>query len=60
METSTSAGLTVSYEEETSTISFEWDEETHPEYNFLKDLTPELFTAILLQHCNKFDSSTNG
>lgn len=38
-DTSTGHGLTVTYDEETLTFTFDWDPETHPEYNFLEDLT---------------------
>jgi hypothetical protein len=38
-ETSSEEGLTVIYDEETLTFSFDWDPETHPEYNFLQDMT---------------------
>lgn len=55
METSTDAGLTVTYDEETSTFSFEWDEETHPEYNFIKDFTDESFATMIREYLAKLD-----
>jgi hypothetical protein len=41
MEFSENDGLLVSFDEESNTFTFEWDDETHPEYNFLRLLTPE-------------------
>lgn len=49
MESTCDAGLTVIYDEETGIFSFEWDEETHPEYNFIKDLTPETFATMIFE-----------
>lgn len=43
-----SSGLFVSYDEETSTITFEWDPETHPHYNQLKNLSQEEMSQLLL------------
>lgn len=43
-------GLLVSYDEETSTISLEWDPETHPQYNCLEDMTSEEFINLLLNY----------
>lgn len=40
-------GLFVSYDEETSTITFEWDPETHPHYNQLKNLSQEEMSRLL-------------
>ena len=41
MEFDENDGLLVSFDEESNTFTFEWDEEAHPEYNFLRLLTPE-------------------
>jgi hypothetical protein len=43
METSTGHGLTVTFDSETSTFSFEWDPDLNPEYDFLKSYTDEDF-----------------
>lgn len=48
MESSSEDGLTVSYDEESGTITFDWDNETHPEYNFLNLLTPEELSKMLM------------
>lgn len=48
MESSSEDGLTVSFDEESGTITFDWDNETHPEYNFLNLLTPEELSKMLM------------
>jgi hypothetical protein len=53
METSSDAGLTVSIDDETGIISFEWDEETHPEYNFIKDFTDETFATMMREYIDR-------
>ena len=55
IEISEKDGLRVEFEEESSTFSFVWDNVTHPEWNFLKDMTSEDFTQMLqayLDDCN--------
>lgn len=47
MESTEKDGLVISYDDETATISFEWDPDTHPQYDALKDLTSEEFCRIL-------------
>jgi hypothetical protein len=54
MESSEKDGLQVSFDEESSTFTFEWDEETHPEYNYLKAMTPEEFTQALTDQLQQF------
>lgn len=41
-------GLTICFDEETCTITFDWNDETHPEYNFLHLLTPEQLSKMLM------------
>ena len=55
METTCDDGLTVTYDEETSIFSFEWDEETHPEYNFIKDFTDESFATMMREYIARLD-----
>ena len=50
MEISSEDGLTVSFEDETGIFTFEWDEETHPEYNFIKDFTDEDFATMMREY----------
>lgn len=63
MEASEKEGLIVSFDDESSTFSFEWDENTHPEYNYLKDLTSEKFSQILKDYLSHYtehpDDQTN-
>lgn len=55
MESSTEAGLTIIYDDETGILTFEWDENTHPEYNHLKELTSDDFSAMLDKQINASD-----
>ena len=59
METSSGAGLTVTFDDETGIISFEWDEETHPEYNFIKDFTDESFATMMRNYMESLDLPPN-
>jgi len=59
MDISSDAGLTVTFDEETSTFSFEWDEETHPEYNFIKDFTDESFATMMREYIKSSDLFPN-
>lgn len=56
MESSTNDGLTVSYDEESGTITFDWDNETHPEYNFLNLLTPEELSKMLMDRIKELEA----
>lgn len=38
-DTRTGEGLTVTYDDESLTFTFDWNPETHPEYNFLENMT---------------------
>lgn len=40
-------GLKVTYNEEESLITFDWDSETHPEYNYLENISNEEFSKML-------------
>lgn len=59
MEISTDAGLTVSFDDETGIFTFEWDEETHPEYNFIKDFTDEDFATMMREYLQITESLDN-
>ena len=50
---STQDGLTIICDEGASFISFEWDTETHPQWNYIQDLTNEEFVDLLLKQANK-------
>ena len=60
MEFSENDGLLVSFDEESNTFTFEWDEETHPEYNLLRLLTPEELTNRLSEQLQKLIDDENG
>lgn len=47
MESLTDAGLTVTYDEEAGVITFDWNPETHPQYNYLEELTSEKFSEMM-------------
>ena len=47
MESNDKDGLFIGFDEESGTFTLEWDEETHPEYNLLRLMTPEQFSRIL-------------
>lgn len=53
METSSDYGLTVTFDDETGTITLDWDPETHPEYNIFEEMTSEEFCKILLEHAEQ-------
>lgn len=59
MESSSEAGLTTIFNDETNTFTFEWDEETHPEYNYIKELTPETFSVMLQQYLGDLNDDSN-
>lgn len=53
METSSDYGLTVTIDDETNVITFDWDPETHPEWDFLQDLTSEELCEMLLEYASE-------
>ena len=56
MEPSGDEGLTIIYDEDTSSLTFEWDNETHPEYNFLNLLTPEELSKTLMDYLHRLEA----
>jgi len=52
MESISEDGLTVSYDEEQGIITFDWNEETHTQYNWLSELTAEQLMQSILNYCN--------
>jgi hypothetical protein len=54
MESLTEDGLTVIYDEDEGIITFDWNEDTHPQYNFLADLTQEKLSEMIIGHCNDY------
>jgi hypothetical protein len=47
----TKDGLTVSFDEENSTISFTWSEETNPEWNWISEVDKK---EVIARMCNHF------
>ena len=44
-------GLVVIIDDEANLITLEWDDETHPQWNFLRDLGEEGVTELLMDYC---------
>ena len=53
VERSEKNGLAVIVDDETNLITLEWDNETHPQWNFLHDLGEEGVTELLMNYCNQ-------
>jgi hypothetical protein len=53
VERSEKDGLVVIIDDETDTLTFEWDDETHPQWNFLRELGEEGVSALILEHCQQ-------
>lgn len=50
-------GLFITYDEESGLLTFEWNEDTHPQYNYLYGLTEEKFSQMLKDHCDRLDGT---
>ena len=59
IEISEKDGLRVSINDETGDISFEWDPDTNPEYNYLQELTSESFSDLLRNFLDNLKNETN-
>lgn len=57
VEISEKDGLRVEFEEESSTFSFVWDSKTHPEWNFLKDMTNDDFAEMIQKYIDYCDGN---
>jgi hypothetical protein len=53
VERSEKDGLVVIIDDEASLITFEWDAETHPQWNFLRELGEEGLNELLMDYCNQ-------
>ena len=60
METSTGHGLTVTIDSETSIISFEWDPNLNPEYNFFESYTNEDFSNMIRDRLTQLENEETG
>lgn len=49
-ETVEDDGLSVTVDEETDTITFTWNEETHPQWNVLKEYNKEELIKLMYKH----------
>lgn len=58
-ESSSGEGLTVTYDDETLTFSFDWDSQTHPEYDFLLNWTSQDLTKLVTEFLDQIDTETN-
>lgn len=53
VERSEKDGLVVIIDDEANLITLEWDDETHPQWNFLRDLGEEGVTELLIDYCKQ-------
>jgi hypothetical protein len=53
VERSEKDGLVVIIDDEANLMTLEWDDETHPQWNFLRDLGEEGVTELLIDYCNQ-------
>ena len=56
VERSEKDGLVVIIDNETNIITFEWDDETDPQWNFLRELGEERVTEMLMDYCKQVTS----
>ena len=53
VERSEENGLVVIVDDEANLLTFEWDDETHPQWNFLRELGEEGITELIIDYCNR-------
>ena len=53
VERSEKDGLVVIIDDEANLMTLEWDDETHPQWNFLRDLGEEGVTELLMGYCKQ-------
>lgn len=46
-------GLTITYDDEKGEITFDWNEDTHPKYNFLAELSEETLLDLIVDQIRK-------
>ena len=49
-------GLVIIVDDEANLLTFEWDDETHPQWNFLHELGEDGVTELLMNYCNQIVS----
>lgn len=52
-ETGGEDGLIVTIDDETNILTFEWDPDTHPRWNYLQELGEKGITQMLMDHCQQ-------
>ena len=52
-ETTERDGLTITVDYKTSILTFDWDDETHPQWNFLHDLGEDGIRKALMNYCTQ-------
>ena len=52
-------GLVITIDDEANLITFEWDEETHPQWNILRELGEDGVNQLLKDHYTRVLSETN-
>jgi len=46
-------GLVITIDDEANLITFEWDDETHPQWNILRELGEDGVNQLLMNHCTQ-------
>ena len=46
-------GLVILVDDEAKSITFEWDEKTHPQWNILHELGEDGVNQLLMSHCTQ-------
>ena len=53
VERSEEDGLVVIIDDEANLITFEWDDVTHPQWNFLRELGEEGVSDLIIDYCKQ-------
>jgi len=56
VERSEENGLVIIVDDEANLLTFEWDDKTHPQWNFLRELGEDGVTEMLMAYCNQIIS----
>lgn len=60
IEKSEGSGLSVTYNDKEETLSIDWNQETHPQYNFLGELNSQEIIKLLISHLDHNPDSKIG
>ena len=58
MDSTESDGLFVSYDEEAGTLTFSWNEHTHPQWNALQSMSHDEFRQLIITHAEHCVNNT--